>query len=51
MFITDFFLLVIMFIGLLRIHHRGASTLTLGSLLCKQVKCCASQMAVVFPFR
>jgi len=36
MFITDFFLLVIMLVGLLRMHHRSASSLALGSLLWKE---------------
>ena len=38
MFITDFFLLLVMLIGLLRMRHRGAGTFALGQLLWKQVR-------------
>ena len=48
MFITNFFLMVIMLVGLLRMHYRRVSTLALGSLLWKQVRCWGSQKAVVF---
>jgi hypothetical protein len=47
MFITNFFLLVIMLVGLLCMHYRGVSTLALGSLLWEQVRCWGSQKAVV----
>jgi hypothetical protein len=51
MFITDFFLLAIMLVGLLRMHHRSASGVFLGSLLWKQVRRRGSQMAMVFSLR
>ena len=38
-FITDFTLLVIMLVGLLRLPRRIGSTCSLGLLLWKQVKC------------
>lgn len=37
MLVTDFFLLVAMLVGLLRIRHRGAGAFALGRLLWKQV--------------
>jgi hypothetical protein len=39
MFISDFILLLVMLVGLLRMRHRGAGTFDLGRLLWKQVKC------------
>jgi hypothetical protein len=48
MFITNFFLLVIMLVGLLRMHYRKVSTLALESLLWEQVRCWGSQKVVVF---
>jgi hypothetical protein len=36
MLVTDFFVLVAMLVGLLRIRHRGAGAFALGRLLWKQ---------------
>ncbi len=38
MFINDFFLLVVMLVGLLRMRVRCGGTFALGRLLCKQVR-------------
>jgi hypothetical protein len=39
MFVTDFILLLVMLVGLLRMRYRGAGGFALGRLLWKQVKC------------
>ena len=39
MFVTDFFLLVIMLVGLYRLHCRVASKFALAHFLWKQVRC------------
>jgi hypothetical protein len=38
-FVTDFILLLVMLVGLLRMRHRGAGRFALGRLLWKQVEC------------